>query len=251
MQISSLWRGTVWMGAMLSILLTGVVLAEDQSRTNWHGMVALGMTLAKGNSDTLQLNAAALAEKQLATDEFRLGADVTYALADWGRTNESVKASVIHGFSDYKRLFNPRLYGNLHIDALNDEVADISYRVILSPAVGYYFVKNDTSRLSSEIGPGYVTEKQSGYRDDFLTLRVTERGEHAFNKAAKFWEQLDYLPEVMAFGDYLLLAEWGAEAALNTRLSLRVVLRDKYDSQPAPGKKSNDLTLVTALAWKY
>ena len=244
-----------WMcGCLLAAALAGLspaTHAQDADKTKWHGNIALGMTLAKGNSETFQLNAAALAEKLLARDEFRLGASVTHAIANWGRTNESVSANAIQAFGDYKHLFSERWYGNLRADFLHDDVADIAYRVILSPAVGYYFIKNDTTRLSGEIGPGYVTEDQNGNKDDYLTLRVSQRGEHAFSKTAKVWEQVDYLPQVKDFSDYLLLAEVGAEAALNSRWSLRVVFQDKYDSVPADGKKANDLTLISALVWKY
>jgi putative salt-induced outer membrane protein YdiY len=82
-------------------------------------------------------------------------------------------------------------------------------------------------------------------------MRVTEHAEHAFNKGSKIWEQVDYLPQVDDFNNYLVNTEVGAEAALNTRLSLRIVAKDQFNSQPAAGRKENDITLVSALVFKY
>jgi hypothetical protein len=42
----------------------------------------------------------------------------------------------------------------------------------------------------------------------------------------------------------------GIEAAMSERVSLRVVLQDKYDSTPAAGAKRNDLGLIAGLGFK-
>ena len=84
-----------------------------------------------------------------------------------------------------------------------------------------------------------------------MTLRVSERWEFALSKTAKLWEQVDYLPEVDAWGTYLVNAEAGAEAAINTRLSLRIVATDKFNSEPAADRLRNDITLVSSLVYKY
>jgi putative salt-induced outer membrane protein YdiY len=64
------------------------------------------------------------------------------------------------------------------------------------------------------------------------------------------WESAEYLPAFDDFQRFLLNAELGTEAAMNTRLSLRIVLQDKYNSDPAPGKKANDVTLIGGLTYK-
>jgi putative salt-induced outer membrane protein YdiY len=226
-------------------------LADDNAQA-WHGEVAFGLSLAKGNSDTFLMNASALAHREWPQNELKLGADGNYGLNNFGRSNETQSANNIHGFVDYKRLFTERFYGNLRIDGFHDDVAEVRYRVIVGPAAGYYFIKSELSRLSGEVGPSFIEERLNGLNDHgYLTLRVTERGEHSFNKAGKVWEQVDFLPQIDDFNHYLLNLELGAEAALNTRLSLRVVAADKYNSDPAPERKNNDISLVSALVYKY
>ena len=57
------------------------------------------------------------------------------------------------------------------------------------------------------------------------------------------------MPEASDFDNYLLTGEVGAEADINDRLSLRVVLQDRYDSTPAAGKERNDLSLIAGLGF--
>ena len=49
----------------------------------------------------------------------------------------------------------------------------------------------------------------------------------------------------------LVNSEAGVEAALSTRLSLRVVADDHFNRVPAAGHKENDILLASQLAYKY
>ena len=82
-------------------------------------------------------------------------------------------------------------------------------------------------------------------------MRVSERGEHSFTKTSKVWEQVDYLPQVDNFHNYLVNCEAGAEAAINAHFSLRLVATDKFDNEPPAGVLRNDITLVSSLVYKY
>ena len=148
-------------------------------------------------------------------------------------------------------LFTERFYGDARIDGFHDDIAEIRYRVIVGPAAGYYFIKSDATKLTGEVGPSFIDEKQGSDEKKFFTIRVTERYEHAFSKAAKIWEQVDYLPQVDDTKNYLLNSEIGVEAALNARFSLRVCADDKFNSRPAAGSRENDITLVSSLVYKY
>src|ERR1017187_2854734 len=225
--------------------------ADDITTTNWHGNVALGLSLARGNSDTFLMNASALAAREWNQNELKLGVDGQYGLNDWGQSNQTQSADSVHGFADYKRLFTERLYGDLNVDGTHDDLADLRYRLIAGPAIGYYFIKSDKTKVNGEVGPSFIYEKLGSNTLSYVTMRVTERAEHAFNTGSRIWEQVDYLPQVDKFDNYLLNSEVGAEAALNTRLSLRIVAKDQFNSQPAAGRKENDITLISAVVYKY
>jgi putative salt-induced outer membrane protein YdiY len=228
-----------------------VVRAADAPTTNWNGNVAFGLALARGNANTFLMNASALVQRDWEQNELKFGADGAYGLNDWGQSNQTQSANSIHGFGDYKRLITERLYGDLNVDGSHDDLAALRYRLIVGPAIGYYFIKSDETKVNGEIGPSFIYEKLGSNTLSYVTMRVTERAEHAFGKGAKIWEQVDYLPQVDDFNNYLLNSEAGAEAAFNTRLSLRVVAKDQFNSRPAAGRKENDITLVTSLVYKY
>ncbi len=218
---------------------------------DWNGSFALGLNIAKGNSDTLLFNAGVSAEKLWRTDEWHMGADGAYGINNWGHREENKSVNSIHGAVDYRHLFSERFYGGAALDLLHDDISDVSYRAILSPLAGYYFIKEPETRFRGEIGPALIAEKVGGNEVQRFALRLSERFERDFSKTAKFWEQVDYLPHVDDFGNYLLLVEVGVEAALNTRLSLRVVAQDKFNSQPPTDRERNDLTLLAALVYKF
>jgi putative salt-induced outer membrane protein YdiY len=225
--------------------------ADNKSKTAWHGDLALGLSVTQGNSKTLTSHGSASATKLLTADEFRLGVEGTYGLNNFGASNETRNAENVHGLADYKHLFSDRFFGDLNLDVYHDDVADIQRREMVGPSVGYYLIKSDASRLNGMVGANYVHLRQNHSDTDFFTAHLGERGEHLFSKTAKVWEEVNYYPKVDNFAQYLLTAEAGGEAAMNSRLSLRVVFQDRYNSKPAPGKVPNDLAIISALVWKY
>ena len=60
---------------------------------------------------------------------------------------------------------------------------------------------------------------------------------------------MEYLPEFEDFGNFLLSLEAGIEADINDKFSLRVVVKDRYDRTPAPGKEENDFELIAGLKY--
>jgi putative salt-induced outer membrane protein YdiY len=212
----------------------------------WETSASLGLTLTRGNSETLLFTANVLSEKKWDQNEVRLGADATY-----GEDREVKNAEAFHGFGQYNRLFTERAFGYIRADALHDAVADVEYRVTLSPGVGYYFIKNERTTLSGEIGPGYVFEKQGDENNEYATLRLAERFEHKLNDRVKIWQSLEFLPQVDDFSNYILNAEAGIDTALTKKLSLRVFAVNTYDNEPAEGREKNDLKLVTAVGYKF
>jgi len=63
---------------------------------------------------------------------------------------------------------------------------------------------------------------------------------------------LGCLPKVDDWSqNYLLNLEAGIDTPITTHWSLRVVFQDQYASQPANGRKCNDLRLLAGTAYKF
>lgn len=212
----------------------------------WETSAAAGFTLTQGNSDSVLFTAQVLSQKKWDQNEVRLGADATY-----GETEDVKSADAVHGFGQYNRLFTERTYGYVKLDALHDAIADIEYRFMLSPGAGHYFIKNQTTTLSAEVGPGFIYEKQGDDSRGYITARLAERFEHKFNENVRLWQSIEFLPQVDDLNNFLLNAEIGVEAKLTQKLSLKVFAVDNYDNEPAEGRKENDIKLVTAMAYTF
>ena len=230
----------------------------------WDASIALGFNLTSGNSETMLLTLAYRAKKEWAQDIWSLGADGAYGQDHGNKNNEKAGA-----FTEYKRLLTERLYASFHIDILHDAIANLEYRLTVGPALGYFFIKSPVTQLNAEIGPSYVVEKTDVQHPNqpappppnpryitsetisYLALRLAERFEHQFTNKAKIWQALEFLPQVDDFNNYLVNAEAGAEVVLNGSLNIRVVGQDKYNNQPAPNSKNNDIALLTALVYKF
>ena len=246
--------------AALVSMVTTPTLAQTQApvkeakKPEWKSSAAAGLTLTRGNSETLLATMSATTDRKWDQNELSLGADGTYGEnKDQNTGQNTTSAESLHGFAQYNRLFTERLYGYARVDGMHDGVADIDYRVTLAPGVGYYLIKNKTADLSVEAGPGYIFESLGGQTDDYATLRVAEKFHYAINDRARIWQTVEWLPQVNKFNNYIINAEIGIEADItrDKKLSLRSYVQDTFNNQPATGLKKNDVKLVTALAYKF
>src|SRR5208337_4109975 len=168
-------------------------------------------------------------------------------------TETTTTAELLHGFTQYNQLFTDRFYGFGRVEARHDGVADLKYRVSLSAGAGYYFIKNTNTELSVDVGPGYVFQKQDDDYTTYTSLRVGEKFHQALSDRARLWQMAEYSPQVNKFNNYIVNAELGIEADLtkDKKLALRSYVTDSFNNEPVPGRKQNDLTWVTAIAYKF
>lgn len=240
--------------------------AQDKAPTistnpPWVSSASMGLTLTRGNSKTLLFAADIKTERKGPKNELAFGADGTYGETTTEDSNGDEQtdrtSGSAHAFGQWNYLFTERFYGYARLDGLHDAVADIHYRVSFSPGAGYYFVKNKTTYLAGEVGPGFVTERVHNDaldRDDdqeYMTVRFADRFEHKFSDSVRIWQTAEFLPQIDRWHNYIINAEVGVEAALSKRLALRTYVQDTYDNEPAQGRKKNDLKWITALAYKF
>lgn len=240
-----------------STLIAGVLVFSslhvfaqaDLSSTNkypWHSSVSAGLTLTRGNSDTLLFSAKLLSDKKMPVNEYQFGADGTY-----GKNSGVENAESLHGFAQWDHLFSDKFYGYLRAEGLHDGIADIRYRVTAGPGVGYDLIKEKQTTLALEAGASAVFQELGTNDTSYLTLRAAERFEHKFDNKARIWENVEILPQVDKFQNYLVNAEVGIEAPISKNLSLQAYVDDNYNSEPASGRKKNDVKLVSAIAYSF
>lgn len=183
----------------------------------------LGVSLTDGNSETLQANTSLITEGEKAgLGSLRAGIVGNYGESTVNDIGETTVENA-SGFTHLKKSVTERTFGSLNADIAYDNIARVSYRGALGPGFGVFLVCGDAATLSVEAGPSHVWEKVAGARDDYLTLRFSKRLDMAVSKTAKIWQALEYFPRADDFGDYRLNGEIGVEAAVNSRINLRLV----------------------------
>jgi len=241
----------------------GVISVQAQVPTNgppakpkakWESSAAAGLTLTRGNSDSTLATLTAGTDGKWDDSELSIGADATYGRTKApGQSTATTSAELLHGFAQYNWLFTDRLYGYGRVEGLHDGVADIKYRATLSAGAGYYLIKTTNTDLSAEVGPGYVIQELGDDSTSYATVRAGEKFHQALSDRARIWQTAELLPQVDKLDNYIVNAEIGIEADLtrDKKWSLRSYITDTFNHRPAPGRQKNDVTWITAIAYKF
>ena len=220
--------------------------------TNWVTTAAAGVTLTRGNSDTFLATISLDTKRKWEKDEIELGASGGYGNNSVNDV-ETTTTEFAQGFGQFNHLFTDRFYAGLRLDGQYDGIAGIDYRFKVSPMAGYYLIKDNKMTLAAEAGPTLIEEHLKGEEaHGYWAARLAERFNYQLTATTKVWEMLEYLPKVDQWADnYLLNLEVGIDTAITKHWSLRIVLQDQYASQPAPGKKDNDVRLIAGTAYTF
>jgi putative salt-induced outer membrane protein YdiY len=229
---------------MLIGIACGTILLQAEESA-WQSKAAAGLSLAKGNSDTVSLSLELTADQKTQKHETSLGALFAYGETGAIPTEQNGKA-----FAHYNMLSGGRTYLYVNFDIGHDSIASVDYRIITGPGIGYYVLKDENQALKVEIGASYVDEKlRNGTGSDTIALRIMQRYELALSKTAKLWTALEYLPELDDMDTFLLNAELGVETTISSKLSLRLLIQNRYDSAPVTGADENDVSARMALVY--
>ena len=212
----------------------------------WKRAVEAGMSTASGNSDLLRYDGSASASKETEANYFYLEAAGRY-----GESDNETDAANATGEAKYQHKLTERTYAALDGFARHDQIADLSYRFRGSLSLGRRFVWTERAVLSAELGPGYVSEKKGGEKEGFFAGRAAQYLEILVADNLQIWQSVEFVQNLEDGAVYFVNAEIGLETVLVGNLNLRFSVEDAYDSQPAEGKESNDVTTKTALVWKF
>jgi len=246
------------------LLAAGSVWAAEEAQNGWKVSVALGGNMAKGNSDATLTDIGVVAGYEKGANAIQVAAQGAYGEASTddaaGMPVTATTVKKAEGTTDYKRKFS-QAYGYTRVAALHDELAGITYRLIGGPGVGRFLVDGESVRLGMEVGVAYIAESvvettvvddvetRTGRNEEVWAARIAERYEHDLSKTARLWQEVEYLPELGNAANFLLSAQVGIQAAINSHLGLRLAAQDKYDSTPPAGTVNNDVTVTAGLVY--
>lgn len=166
----------------------------------------------------------------------------------YGKVDGKQSVGKANGAFQFNRLMSGRAYYTFKATAEHDSIRNLKYRMQISPGVGYYVIKNPKNSLALESGLMYRNEEESHAKNDEWGGRFAERYTYTFKPKSRFWCNAEITPEYNLY-DYILIAETGVETPLTKDISIRLVMRDVYDSAVEKNIGKNEFTLRASLVW--
>jgi putative salt-induced outer membrane protein len=212
----------------------------------WTNTISAGLTMTRGNSHTLLYTGDYKADKKTPDNEFHLRLSGAY-----GSQNSEENVNNYGVTVQWNHMLTERFYGYIRTDAMRDVIADLDYRVNLGPGLGYYVMKQTNTSLAFEAGAAEQYEHLGADYETFSTFRLAEKFEHKLNDHARFWQNVEMLPQIDNFDNYVINFEAGIETVITKTFGLKVYLNDTYQKEPAAGRQKNDMKLVSGVFYKF
>ncbi len=229
-----------------NFIFPNAATAADQTR--WERSISLGFNLTQGNSDTVLINSDLKAETPAVSKDdlwrFELG-------GSYGESDDKKNIAEVQGVGEYRHIFNKLWFGVFGVDWLTDDIADVDYRTLVYPGLGYYFFKEKDLELSLNSGPAYIFEKQGGDKDDYPAARAEERFKIGISDTAILKQSLIALVSAEDAKNSLITAELSLETTIVGNLQLTVSVKNEYDNVPAKDKKRNDVEVISGLQFQF
>lgn len=219
---------------------------ETNAPPPWDVSADLGFTFTSGNSETLLVTGGVVGKREWSASRVELGIGGAY-----GEDTSVANVQTLRGWGQYDKDFAENWYWLGRVDLLHDGIADIEYRLTLSPGVGYWIIRKEKTKLSAETGISYVFERRGGTQSDYFALRLAEGFEHEFNERVKLVQNFEILPQLDDFENFFINFDIGIESALSDKLSLTLTFIDTYNNIPAPTRTRNDIKLIAGFKYKF
>jgi putative salt-induced outer membrane protein len=250
---------------MTAALLTALVSPLSASATEWTGSGELGIAFARGNSESETINTrlnltgradpwtytftvgGLRAKGETITVDSGTGAISRTSNTNANRYDLGGKAARRIG----ERVF---LYGSGRYD--KDDFAASRWQFSTTVGVGYEFIKNDRTTLTSEVGIGW---RRSQPTDVFVTVPPPPRfvrpdrddstiGRLGVDFTQKLGESTDIVNKLVVEsggGKTFAQNDLGVVAKVNERFALRTGFQLRYNSDTPPGVTKTDRLLTT------
>jgi putative salt-induced outer membrane protein YdiY len=218
----------------------------------WTGNVVVGGILARGNTQTENLNAATHLMRR--GDQDRITFDAQYL---YGRekitgdgNHETQNNWYIEGKYDY--FFNPRFYAYANARVERDVIADISLRLTPGVGVGYQWVEKPNFAFNTEAGAAWLYRSYShDGRVDSASARLVYHLTAKFNDKVSAFHNFEYFPGLDRMSNYFFDTDAGIRATLTEQMFAEFKVEERYDSQPAPGRGRNDTRYIVGVGWNF
>jgi putative salt-induced outer membrane protein YdiY len=217
----------------------------------WAGTGTVGFAGTVGNAQTLTFTTGMNAARVTRTDKTALY--FSFIKASASINNESGDtAEAVRGGISYSHDVNSRLFVSVFNDWEYDRFQDLDLRFVIGGGFGFHAYKTERSRLDLLAGVAY---NRSSFATPFIrkSAELYWGDEYSFSlsSATSLVQSYRMFHDLTNTGIYRVNFDMGLSTKLYKWLSWNVSVSDRYLSDPAPGRKTNDFFYTTGLGISF
>jgi putative salt-induced outer membrane protein YdiY len=231
---------------------TGAAHAQTATQPDgiWRGAFGAGLSAATGNTDSVTYTLNGDIVRQTEKNKFSGYIQGVYGSRDVdGRTERS--ADQQRGGILFNRDINERKFGFGSLDLERNKLIDLDLRSVVAAGLGYHVIKRDGLTFDISTGPAYNRERystQTRYATEWL---FAEESTHKLTSTVSFRQRFSFYPNLSETGEYRAVFDAGVVFKVNSRWNATFTLNNRYQSNPLPGVKTNDLLIVTGIQYVF
>ncbi len=224
----------------------------------WSGLLDTGLSLTRGNSDSLTYSLSGKAAR--VTDRDKISVYTTAIYTDSAingvttTTAHAIRGGVRGDLNVSDRLF---VFG--FTDFEYDQFQDLDLRNVIGGGLGYHAIKTKNTTFDLFAGGSYdadffgaiaataTTPAAPAVNHKTGEIVLGETFNAKMNNRTTLTEQFSLYPNVSNTGSYRFQFDTTAATKLKNWLSWQVTYSDRYLSDPLPTFKKNDLLLSTGV----
>jgi putative salt-induced outer membrane protein YdiY len=224
----------------------------------WSGLLDTGLSLTRGNSDSLTFSLSGKAARTTEQDKISVYTTAIYSDSTINGVN-STTAHAIRGGVRGDLNVSDHLFTFGFTDFEYDQFQDLDLRNVVGGGLGYHVIKTKATTFDVFAGGdfdqdffGAIAATTTAPATPAVTRKYGEvdLGETfnaKVNSRTTITEQFSLFPDVSNTGNYRFQFDATAATKLKSWLSWQVTGSDRFLSDPLPGFKTNDLLLSTGI----
>jgi putative salt-induced outer membrane protein YdiY len=213
----------------------------------WAGNLDVGFATSQGNSKTASFNLSGAANRTTRRD--KIAVYYTSLFASSNATGRNITtANAKRGGVAYNLNLDGRWFAFGQVDLESDQFQSLDLRFVPAGGLGGHVIRNEATTFDVQLGAAGKREFFStGLNRTSAEVLLGQEYTHKFTAATSLAEKLTFFPDVSDRGNYRLNFDTTAVTVIKKWLSWQLSASDRLISNPAPGRKKNDVLLTTGL----
>jgi putative salt-induced outer membrane protein YdiY len=224
----------------------------------WSGLLDTGLSLTRGNSESLTYSLAGKAARTTEQDKISVYTTAIYTDSTVNGVSSTTAHAIRGGIRGDLNVSN-KLFVFGFTDFEYDQFQDLDLRNVVGGGLGYHVIKSKSTTFDVFAGGDFdqdffgaiaataTTPAMPAVTRKYGEVVTGETFNAKINNRTTITEQFSLYPNVSSTGSYRFQFDATAATKLKNWLSWQVTYSDRFLSNPLPGFKTNDLILSTGV----